>query len=90
MTTVDSYAMRCAALASVGLVAMAGCSDGTGPAGFESVSLSFRVASVAPAPAGPSRVSSPQMVAGPPLVLEGSNGTLTIDEIRVIINEVEL
>ena len=32
----------------------------------------------------------PSLVAGPPMVLEGTNGTLTIVEIRLIVNEVEL
>jgi hypothetical protein len=32
----------------------------------------------------------PAAVAGPPLVLVGTNGTLTIDEIRLIVSEVEL
>ncbi len=85
-----THGVRRAVLASLVLGATAACSDGTGPAGFASVSVSFSVAGEAPAPAGPSRASGPSMVAGPPLVLSGTNGTLTIDEVRVIINEVEL
>ena len=84
-----TFASR-AALAGLVLAAAAACSDTTGPAGFQSVSVNFRVSGSGPAAAGPSRASGPMLVAGPPLVLSGTNGTLTIDEIRVIINEVEL
>lgn len=79
-----------AALAGLTLAAAAACSESTGPGGFQSVSVNFRVTGTAQAAAGPSRASGPMAVAGPPLVLTGTNGTLTVDEIRVIINEVEL
>lgn len=68
----------------------AACGDATGPAGLQTVSLNFRVSASAASPAGPSRASGPRQVVGPPLVIEGTNGTLTIDEIRVIVDEAEL
>ncbi len=79
-----------AAVAGLVLAATGACSDSTGPAGFQSVTLNFRVDGAAGAAPGPSRVSGPARVAGPPLVMQGTNGTLTIDEIRVIVAEVEL
>lgn len=84
------HAVRRIGLASAALAAIVGCADSTGPAGFQSVSLNFRVDAAAPSAVGPSRVSGPSLVAGPPLVLEGTNGTLTINEIRVIVDEAEL
>lgn len=77
------------------LAATAACGDGTAVAGPEPLSLNFRVTGP-PSPAmghaatAPALTSGTLAVAGPPLVLDGSNGTLTIDEIRIIINEVEL
>lgn len=77
------------------LAATAACSDGTSVAGPKPLSVNFRVTGP-PSPtmghpaAAPALASGPLAVAGPPLVLDGSNGTLTIDEIRIIINEVEL
>ena len=80
---------RCFSLAAVALAAAA-CSDGTGLVDSQSVSLSFRVVGQGPAPvsAGPTR--APARVAGTPMVLSGANGSLTVDEIRIVINEVEL
>jgi hypothetical protein len=76
-----------------GLVAVAvpGCSDGTGVGGPRNVAINFQVSTSGPAAAsGPSSVGGPAAVAGPPLVLVGTNGTLTIEEIRLIVAEVEL
>jgi hypothetical protein len=77
------------------LAAIVACNDGTSVRGPLPLSLNFRVTgppSLASGPeaGGPARVSGPLAVAGPPLILDGTNGTLTIDEIRLIINEVEL
>lgn len=78
-----------AALAALGV--MSGCSDGVGVDGPQQVSLNFRVAGSGPAAAaGPAMVGRPLAVAGPPMVITGTNGTLTLDEVRIIINEVEL
>lgn len=75
------------------LLAAAACDGGTGIDGPLPVSVGFRVTSAAaPASAAPSRVEGqgPMTVAGPPLVLSGTNGTLTLEEILIVINEVEL
>lgn len=77
------------ALTAAALVAVAACDNGTGVAGPGTVSLNFRVpGSGAPAlaPAAPGLAA----VAGPPMTIEGTNGDLVIDEIRVIIDEAEL
>ena len=76
----------------IGLLAAAACADGTGPQGPQQLGVLFRVSS-APSPVS-SPVSgasgSPAQVAGPPLILTGTNGTLTIDEIRIVVSEIEL
>jgi hypothetical protein len=68
----------------------AACSDSSGVGGPENVGIVFQVVGAAPAPVGPAAVSGPAGVAGPPLVLTGTNGTLTIDEIRLVVSEIEL
>jgi hypothetical protein len=82
-----------AIVGALGLLVLAACGDSTGVGGVgEEVSLSFRV-SGAGAPAAVGAVAAPvglAAVAGAPMVLSGSNGTLTLDEIRIIIDEVEL
>lgn len=82
-------------LAALALASMAACSDGTGVGGPQTIALNFQVAAPAPAAVGPARsgpslAGRPALVAGPPMVLTGTNGTLTIDEIRLIVAEVEL
>lgn len=82
------------ATAALALMALGGCSDSTGVGAGEQVSLNFRVGlpgsgAALSSAAGPAAVG-PSTVAGPPMTLEGTNGTLTIDEILIIINEVEL
>lgn len=71
---------------------LAACGDSTGVGDPASVALNFQVsaASTAPTTAGPARADGPASVVGPPMVLMGTNGTLTIDEIRLIVAEVEL
>ncbi len=74
------------------VLALAACSDGTG-VGAHGVALNFQVAGAPASPApgtGGSMLGAPSRVAGPPLVLVGSNGTLTIDEIRIIVSEIEI
>jgi hypothetical protein len=76
----------------------AACADGTGVEGPHNVALHFQVANAEQpvVPSGSRQASSaapapaPARVAGPPLVLEGTNGILTIDEIRIVVNEIEL
>ncbi len=79
-------------LALLGLFGMAACGDGTGANGPQDVSLLFQVSS-APAAAQSMAASGgggPSLAAAAPMVLQGTNGALTIDEIHIIINEVEL
>jgi len=65
----------------IALLGAAACGDSTGVDGPQNVSLNFRVIDGAgPMAAAPARVA--------PIVRD--NGTLTLDEIYVIINEVEL
>lgn len=59
-----------------------GCSDSTGPGGAGE-QVSVRMAAVVPTGAGAS-------VEGDALVLTGSNGTLQIDELYVVMDEFEL
>lgn len=76
----------------VGVTALSGCGDTLGVGGPQNFALLFSV-SGAPADQAPARVlgpSDPAAIVGPPMVLSGSNGTLTIDEIRLIVAEVEL
>ena len=47
--------------------------------GPENVSLNFRVQG--PSPAAAPALAGPQLVAGPPLALDGTNGSLRIDEV---------
>jgi len=67
------------------------CGDSTGVADPAAVALNFQVSTATwPQASGPAPTTSPMRVVGPPLVLEGTNGTLTIDEIRLIVAEAEL
>jgi hypothetical protein len=75
-------------------VAVAGCGDSTAVGNPQSVALNFKVTSAA-APQlasanGPALATGPNLVAGPSMTIDGSNGSLTIEEIRLIISEVEL
>jgi hypothetical protein len=65
------------------------CDDGTGVGDPARVAVKFAVAAPAAGPAG-SPALAPARVAGPPIVLQGTNGTLTIEEVRLILAEVEL
>lgn len=75
--------------------AFAACGDIAGVNGPQHVDVNFQVGassspamSVAAAPgAGAGGVAA---IAGPPMSITGPNGTLTIDEIRLIVAEVEL
>ncbi len=67
------------------------CGDSTGVGDPASVALNFKVSTSAAAPAqGPATVNGPARSSHPQLVLQGTNGILTIDEIRLIVAEVEL
>jgi hypothetical protein len=82
---------------ALALLATYACDGGTGVDGPQNVAVNFRVvtstgAAAAQAPLSPAVVASdgPAAVVGPPMVIEGTNGTLRIDEIRLIVAEVEL
>lgn len=71
---------------------LAGCDDGTGVDGPQDVSVSFRASQASEASAGPA--AGPSAAAGAPaaatMELEGTNGTLVLDEVFMIVSEVEL
>ena len=78
------------AVVTAGLTA---CDDGTGVGDPARVAVNFAVTTPTGAPAaGPAGSPSlaPSRVVGPPMELVGTNGTLTIEEIRLILAEVEL
>lgn len=85
-------------MALLAATAFAVCGDSTGVQDPVAVALNFQVttgtstqAATGPAlSSGTTSASGPTAVAGPPLVLEGTNGTLTLEEIRLIVAEVEL
>lgn len=87
-----------ASMALLAAAALAACGDSTGVDDPAAVALNFQVttgtstqAATGPAlSSGTTSTSGPMAVAGPPLVLEGTNGTLTLEEIRLIVAEVEL
>ena len=68
---------------------IAGCDDTTGPAGTATVGLAFTTAlgSAASTAEAPSLRASDASYA---VTVEGTNGTLTVDEIYVIVSELEL
>lgn len=72
--------------------ALVACDDTLGVDGARAVALNFRVSTTStPQLAAVSGAQGgPALVAGPPMVIEGTNGTLTISEIRLIVAEVEL
>jgi hypothetical protein len=82
---------------ALAFLTVSACDGGTGIEGPQNVAVNFRAVagtgtSAALAPISPALVESdgPAAALGSPMVLEGSNGTLTIDEIRLIVAEVEL
>ena len=79
----------CVSLAALALAAGA-CGDGVGPADPGTVSLSFQVTDPGASPVSEGPAGASARVAGPPMVIAGANGSLILDEIRIIINEVEL
>lgn len=75
-------------------VAFGACDDDTlGVEGGRTVALNFRVGSAElaqPASSPGLAPVGPAAVAGPPMTIAGTNGILTISEIRLIVAEVEL
>lgn len=71
---------------------MSACGDSTGVGDPASVALNFQLSTASPAQAvpGPATANGPARASHAHLVLEGTNGTLTIDEIRLVVAEVEL
>ena len=92
------HALARGSTVALAVTTLAACGDATSVADPAAVALNFQVStsSTAQATSGPAFTSAsasssgPAAVAGPPLVLEGTNGTLTIEEIRLIVAEVEL
>jgi len=77
--------------ALLSVLVLGACGDSTGVGGPQSVALNFQVGtSSSPAMSGFASVTGPQSVAGAPMTITGTNGTLVIDEIRLIVAEVEL
>ena len=70
--------------------ALAACDDATGPAGTGTLAISFATVPTAPAGAGLAALRAPGSEPAPAIVVAGSNGTLTLDEIWVILSEFEL
>lgn len=85
----EHQSARRAVLAAAALAAAA-CGDGTGLIDPQSVSVGFQVVGPAAAPVSAGASRAPARVAGPPMVISGANGSLIVEEIRIIINEVEL
>jgi len=73
---------------------LAACGDLVGANGPQHVDVNFRVGtggSAALVAAAPSTSGAGiASIAGPPMVVTGSNGTLTIDEIRLIVAEMKI
>ena len=69
-------------------LALAGCSDSTGSAAPGQVQIRFGVAQGARASLAPA--AGPRFAAGTPLVVSGSNGTLTITDIKLVVSRFEL
>lgn len=88
------HALARGSILGLAVASLAACGDSTDIADPAAVALNFQVTTASTASAAPARTAGsgdgPVMVAGPPLVLEGTNGTLTIEEIRLIVAEVEL
>jgi hypothetical protein len=82
--------MRSLVVGALGMGLLAGCSDGLSVGGMTPISVSFQVVGAGGAAPVSTRLGGPAMVAGPPMDIIGTNGTLTLDEVRIIINEVEL
>lgn len=76
-----------AGLALLGTFLLAGCGDSIGVDGPQDVTLSFRTAEVQPSSAPAADVIGP---AGAPIQFDGTNGTLVIDQVLMIVSEVEL
>lgn len=69
------------------LAGLAGCDQGTGPEDPAEVAVAFRASVASPAPS-PMASASPTLARS--VVVEGSGGTLAIDELYVIVAEFEL
>ena len=92
MRSISRSGRRVAGALLVG-VALTACDDALGVNGGGVVALNFRVATTPSSPqltAVSGADDGPAAVAGPPMLIAGTNGTLTISEIRLIVAEVEL
>ena len=80
-------------VALITILFLSACDDGVGVGSPASATLAFRAASSAPAgaPAGPA--GAPVRSSSAParaVAVQGSNGTLTLEEVYLIVSEVEL
>lgn len=78
--------VRSAGLALLSTFLLAGCGDSLGVDGPQNVTVGFRTADAA-ASAAPAASVGP---AGAPVQYDGTNGTLVIDQILMIVSEMEL
>lgn len=89
----DRRALRLLGTAMVA-VGGVGCGDSTGVDDPKAVALNFRVSTTATPASAVARSTGPAAaaarVAGAPLEIVGTNGTLILNEIRLILAEVEL
>jgi hypothetical protein len=69
-------------------LALAGCSDSTGTAASGQVQIRFGVAQGARASLA--AASGPRFATGTPLVVTGSNGTLSITDIKLVVSRFQL
>lgn len=72
------------------VLAVAACSSSTGPGETGSVSIAFRAVDGGDASASLTPRSPSVSLSSVPVVVEGSNGTLTIDEVWLIVDELKL
>lgn len=80
-----SSTVKSSAIALVALAGVAACDDTTGPGGSEQVSVAFRGAS-----SGSAAMGSGSSSAVRPVTIVGTNGTLVIEDLRIIVAEFEL
>lgn len=78
-----------AVLAVSAMFVLAACDDGTGVDGPQNVSVAFQVGADAPL-AGPAAAPGPAGAPARVISFDGSNGTLVLNEVLLIVSEAEL
>lgn len=76
--------------AALAIAALIGCGDGTAPAGDSTVGIKFSVRGASALSSSPASFSVMGAGQAADLSLTGSNGTLDISELRLIVEELEL